>query len=686
MISDEQKLLEESLVGLSPAEREQVLTILRQYAASGESSFEQELKWEDFDEIPVDIETFMHDKKYLGNGLYDGEGKFTVYPFWEETLKEIFPTNTTTAFNNVVLSGAIGIGKSFVAVICILYMLHRLLCLKDPYTYYGLQKIDKLSIAFLNITIENAKGVALSKMNELILSSEWFMSHGEMRGTTNLRYHPEKNIEFCLASSNNQIIGRCIIAAFEDEVNFSTFSDPEKQKVRMMKLITQLDARMRSRFLRTNSDGSPYLPTLNILASSKDTEQSFLDAYIEDKIKNNSKTTLIVDKPQWVVDSRKDSPIKFPVAIGNKILPNELLEKDTPATVIEEYEAKGYKIWWVPIGYQETFQQNLEEAICSIIGISTASSLKFIAGDRWMAIRTNEYQNPFIKDIITVGNGADDYLQYSNFFDLSRVSEADLKKPLFMHLDLSLSGDKTGIAGVWIDGKVPTIANEDDNSEVDYSRDLRYKVAFSCSIASPKGMQVSFEKTRNFIRWLREKGFNICLISADTYNSANILQDLKTDGFKTEIVSVDRVDTRTKVQQQYAYFKSAIFERRIKVYKDCKLLTEEVLDLERLSNGKIEHRDAGKHGSKDQCDAVCGSVWDASKYAEQYTYEYGDTLSRDVDLNLDLTTDHKQQFINNLESDLMQVWAEIDRNEQIRNNKNENQILYQDIEDGIIIL
>ena len=78
------------------------------------------------------------------------------------------------------------------------------------------------------------------------------------------------------------------------------------------------------------------------------------------------------------------------------------------------------------------------------------------------------------------------------------------------------------------------------------------------------------------------------------------MQDLKADGFKTEIVSVDRVDARTKTQPQYAYFKSTIYERRVEIYDKCDLLTEEILQLERLSNGKIEHQDAGKHGSKDQ--------------------------------------------------------------------------------------
>ena len=88
--------------------------------------------------------------------------------------------------------------------------------------------------------------------------------------------------------------------------NFSLMSNPEKQKKKMLKLITQIDARMKSRFMR-----GTYLPTLNILASSKDTEQSFLEEYINITRKAKDTSTLVVDEPQWVVDERKDSPEKF---------------------------------------------------------------------------------------------------------------------------------------------------------------------------------------------------------------------------------------------------------------------------------------------------------------------------------------------------------------------------------------
>lgn len=100
--------------------------------------------------------------------------------------------------------------NTLVAVVMLLYMLYRLLCLKDPYQYYGMQPIDKLTISLMNMTIGNARGVALDKMNQMILASPWFMSHGEMAGTSNLIYRPEKHIEIIVASGNNQVIGRAI--------------------------------------------------------------------------------------------------------------------------------------------------------------------------------------------------------------------------------------------------------------------------------------------------------------------------------------------------------------------------------------------------------------------------------------------------------------------------------------------
>lgn len=870
------KKQQEILGKLSPEERKMALDILGEYSKIGESEVLKELLDSDYAETPADISTFLHDKKYLGNALYDQEGRFTLFPYWEEKLKEVFPDRFTTAYNTIILTGAIGLGKSTVAVICLLYMLHRLLCLKDPYLYYGLQPIDKISISLMNITLENAKGVALDKMNQMILSSEWFLAHGQMSGVSNLMFVPDKHIELITASSNNQVIGRAIFCLdgetviktdlgdyalrslvgkdikvisvdncgnesvsgictvkptimtneeyeiilddgtviectgnhslmledgtykkakdltlgdilmakqsesecrlasvkrvimdapkqfydvieanpynnfllktnsgyivshncnFTDECldgdtlvltengyvkikdlnniesrfatmnpetgvleysdpcfvrettqsdeyyeieledgsivkctpthrfllkdgtykyakdlteddeldsigfnigsmkmkikhishvvtpgakkpyydvvnclpynnflvktdttnivshncNFGITNDVEKLKKKQKQLISQIDARMKSRFMRERAFGT-YLPTLNIIASSKNSEQSFLEDYIETKKKNESKTTLIVDEPQWVVDSRKDSPEKFYVAIGNRFLANELLPLNPPKDLIDEYRAKGYTMLAVPIGYRENFEDNIDGALTDIAGIATAASLKYISGVRWNEIKTARYENPFTKEIIEVGTAKDDNLQYYNFFDLSKVSDEMRAKPLYVHLDMSRKGDKTGIAGVYVLGKKPKVEGEDS------SREMFYRVAFNVSVKAPKGYEISFDKNRIFIRWLREQGFNLASISSDTFQAAQIQQQLISDGFDVKTISVDRLDPQTKQCLPYAYLKSAIYDRRLEVYKDCDFLTEEVLGLERESDGHINHPDNGATG------------------------------------------------------------------------------------------
>jgi len=677
---------------LSTEEQKVVLQILKEYSKTGKSELLDSLQSMEWDEFPVDIHTFLHDKRYLGNALYDAEGKFTVFPYWEKCLEDIFPTNTSTKYNTIVFTGAIGLGKSTIAVICLLYLLYRLLCLRDPYQYYGMQSIDKLSISMMNITLENARGVALDKMNSMLLASEWFMSHGEMHGTTNMRYVTDKHIEIICASSNNQIIGRALFANFTDEVNFSLVQDPVKSKKRMMKIITQVDARMKSRFMR-----GTYLPTLNIIASSKDSEQSFLEEFIQNKQKNESKNTLIVDEPQWVVDPRKDSPQKFWVAIGDKVLANELLPLDATPELVDEYRNKNYTMWQVPIGYLDTFQLNLDEAICSIIGIATAASLKYISGERLVKTKTTDYENPFLNDILEIGDGEDDLHQYSEYFDLSRVSDKDKEKPLFIHLDLSESGDMTGIAGVWITGRDESFDKskmiENDFSQLSKlilqessveSQMLIYKLAFSVSIKNPRGAHISSIKHRIFINWLKDNGFDIKMITSDTHQSATLLQELKADGFETEVLSVDRttsLENKKKVCLPYHYFKTAIYERRFIMYDKAKLLTEELLGLEREADGHINHPENGKYGSKDQADAVCGAVWTASKNGEKYSFDFGDSIETTVQISKPSNTSQDEIEKHDFGKNLLNVMS---KEKYIEVDEYGNPKYYGDLDDTAI--
>ena len=787
------------LNGLSEKEKEYALQILKELSSKGNSEKFNDLLYGDYDEIPVDIETFLHNPKYLGKGLVNEEGKFTVFPYWVETLKKIFPTNIDTAYNTVILSGAIGLGKSFVAVICMLYMLYRMLCLKDPYLHYGLQPIDKITFSLMNITMDAAKGVAWDKLQQLLQSSEWFMNHGRVSKSLQPEWQPEKGIELIYGSQPRHVIGRAVYCldgdtkiattegvyklnelvnkpikvftyddagditisdtctvmptiesaeeyqieledgsvikctpnhkfmltdgsykeaqyltlddelmnvnrygyvyktiytinkvylntpkqyydvieatpnhnflistdndeyivshncSFEDEISFIQNQDITKQKEKAKALISSIEARMTSRFMKGEK-----LPTLHLIASSKRTDQSFLETYIDNKRKNNSKTTLIIDEPQWVIRTDKDSPNKFYVAVGNKFLNSELVPLDATEADLQIYRNRGFSLIHVPMGYYENFVDDIDVALTDIAGISTSNSQRYISGVRWAEIKNDTRQNPFVKEVLEIGNGPEDTTQYYDYFDMSRVTKEYKRFPLYIHYDMSISGDKTGIAGTWIVRKTVT---KDGNLP---SRDLFFALAFSVSIKAPKGRQISFEKNRQFAYWLKEQGFNIKGISSDTFQSYDTLQALKSKGFNCDVVSVDRLTD--KVCLPYQYFRSTIYEKRLDVYP-TKLLTDEVIGLVRDGNGKIDHTSAGGGiDSKDQVDACCGSIWNASQHAEEFAFEFGESLADSIDVNLDGESLTEKQITVDFEEELNKMFDPLGNRSQRLNS------------------
>ena len=655
----------DELSGLTEAERKYALEILQQYSEAGSSELLNKIIYADYDEVPVDIETFLLDPNYLGKGLVNEEGKFTVYPYWVDTLKEIFPDPLKPAvYNTLALSGAIGLGKSFVAVLCGLYELYRMLCLKDPYLYFGLQPIDKITFAFMNITMDAAKGVAWDKCQQLLQSSPWFMARGTVSKSINPEWSPPKGIELLYGSQSRHIIGRAVYWAFFDEISFQPNQDVNKQKEKAKTLVNTAAARMQSRFMKGETN-----PTLLVLASSKRTDSSFMETFIESKRKNESRTTKVVDEPQWVIRTDKDSPNKFKVAIGNKFLSSEVLPLNVSEEEIKIMRDRGYRIIDVPMGYYESFIDDIDIALTDIAGISTTNSNKYISGARLAVTKKDNLKNLFTKDIIEVGNGPEDTIQYKDFINLANLDPQMKSRPLYIHMDMSVTGDKTGIAGAWICGKKPPKENEPP------SKELYFRLAFSVSVKAPKGYQISFEKNRQFIYWLKDQGFNIKGISTDTYQSVDTGQTLASKGFNYCVLSMDRVDS-DRVCKPYQYLRSTIYEERIEMF-DAMLLTDELIGLQRDNNsGKIDHDPSGIN-SKDQADAVCGAVWNAAQHAEEYEFDYGENIEATVSANASSNASFEQQQITvDFEQEMMKILDPMARSASKTNSNKINP--YQD--------
>jgi len=87
-----------------------------------------------------------------------------LYPFWLDILKKLFPNNIDTDYNTLLESGARGIGKSEVACGAVgTYLMYRLMCLKDPLSYYHIKLTEKIIFAFMNIKLALSEEIAISK-------------------------------------------------------------------------------------------------------------------------------------------------------------------------------------------------------------------------------------------------------------------------------------------------------------------------------------------------------------------------------------------------------------------------------------------------------------------------------------------------------------------------------------------
>lgn len=96
------------LNNLSDKEKEVALNILKEFSKDGVSQTYTDLLYKDYKEIPVDIETFITDDRYLGQSCKDAEGNIKVFPYWVEQLKKLFPNNLETSVNTFIASGAGG--------------------------------------------------------------------------------------------------------------------------------------------------------------------------------------------------------------------------------------------------------------------------------------------------------------------------------------------------------------------------------------------------------------------------------------------------------------------------------------------------------------------------------------------------------------------------------------------------
>lgn len=539
----------------------------------------------DFRATPVGPLEFLISKRYLAL-------EKELYP---EVGKE-FAIMNSGDYVEVVLTGAIGTAKTTLALWTTAYQVYLLACLRNPQQTFGIDRSSEILFVFQSLNATLAKQVNYDRFRSLIQTSPFFTEWFPFDPKINTEcIFPNRIIVRPVSGQESAAIGQNVFGGMIDEVNFmevtehSAKSDDGGEYNQALALYNSLAMRRKSRFGRVGKK----LPGVFCLVSSKRYPGQFTDIKAAQAL--TDPTIYIYDKKPWDVlpADRFEGATWFDVFIGDLSRKPRILEDDDPL----DREKNKELIISVPRElYYTEFKTDILRSLRDIGGVSTLAQHPFIMDNDAVSEGFGQVASVLTKDVVD--------------FSESKVGVMKQKfllpdEPRFVHIDLSMTGDATGVACGFVDKFVKVKAGDETNEVLP-----NIVFDFMLRVIPPKGGEINYQKIRDLLYLLRDEGLNIKWVSCDSFQSTDMMQLLRRKGMTTGMVSIDR-DI-----EPYSFLKTAFYQRRI----DCpthKFVQKEIASLEiDQKKGKVEHPD---DGSKDVADAMAGVIFGLTMRREVWT-------------------------------------------------------------------
>lgn len=608
----------------SPEELDLLESMLDELSQDGSSSTLDRLVEEDYLRPPPDIQEFVESSHYLGEVCRATDESPGLFPKWREVLYEMF--DGTGKYKQLILAGGIGLGKSFIGSIVVLYKLACALCLRQPLSYYGMSKVTSINFSYFSITQAQVKGGTFADTVNMLTESPFFTEN--IRNPSASRKYSSRSISFSrnlrieAGSRIHEALGRNTLVALVDEINFRLERD---SAVAAADLFNAIEKRYKSRFRHTK-DG------MIVLISSAKAENDFLSSHIRKS--RHDPSVKICEFPWWEVVGpvrMSYSGKTFVVDIGDNISPASILqpgqEKNLPAS----------RLITVPEEHREDFEGTggLDRAIRDVAGVATGRVAKLFPNMMPLinCIRDG-LVNPFKADILPLslsslhqlsdclssgGHGGQAGEQLVQFRNGRLQPLRHPTMPRFLHIDISSGAmDNCGIAMVhpFATTKVEKTSLHSQLREMVVQPMVEIDFAVGLKRETPSD-PLDFGKIRAFILWLKTCGFDIRRITCDLRLMSQEMRNILTKmGFRNDYLSCD------KTKAPYESFRIAVLEGRLHMPElPCLLIelanledTEDKID--HPANFTVEWKSAepfgmvlGGHASKDVADGVAGAYY-----------------------------------------------------------------------------
>lgn len=389
---------------------EQFLTdILQQY--EGQEDIVIEVFKETFSEIIEDAdpykwpvvspETFLNDPYYCGINPKTGIGiAESMYPALREDFIKIHSPDST--IQEVILTGSIGWGKSFMIEIGLLWQLYLLSCLKSPQRFYNLAPDSPIGIIIISITERQGKKNIFDTVKGMINRCQYFCDnfmYNKKKQADSLIF-PNKIELFPASSSHSANIGLNLFSGGMDEVNFFRKIKNSKKSESgngvfdaARTLYRSLRRRLDSRFMKHGkTPGILYLGSSRVYPNDFTSEHITKSEEIEQK--TGKKTVYVMDYNQWTVNRSAYSKEEFQVEIGDLNRRSRILTKhDKPVG----------KVINVPMDFYDKFEADIENSIRDIAGYGIHAIQPFIGNkDKIVNMFDDTLPRVFSVDVATL--------------------------------------------------------------------------------------------------------------------------------------------------------------------------------------------------------------------------------------------------------------------------------------------
>jgi hypothetical protein len=599
--------------------------------------------WEiDFIRKPVDVETFITDKHYMGkvvsaldeDALAEGQTA-GLHDNWVADLKNVFAPGSQVF--EWVMTGGIGIGKTTVAMLAMAYKVYWLSCLRNPPPYYGLLADSLFVFGIYSITKRQVADTGYLKLRGWIDSSPYFRFEYPRNTKIDSQVQfTKQTVKIIPGSQELHALGLDMYSFAMDEVNFMR-EKRDKEQGQMVgqayKLYNAVHARMESRFIRPGGT----IPGIMLLMSSRNAQTSFLEELL--KKRRDSPYTYVSDYALWECKpTHKYVLPKFRVEVGDRIASSRLL-RDGNLSALDEYHKTDMtiakadreaerrseqiepdqprpdaRVVEIPGEFLKVFQEDTDQALRDVAGVATFNVNPLIRDRQSVPDAFRDHiPNPFRVTEAVLDVADDEFLEAR--FNLKKVCRIKASKwvpklnpnaPRFFHVDLGLTGDAAGIAMGHVSGIVKRERMNPDGtmSSVEHPFII---IDFMLRILPPSGSEIDFSKIRAFLRYVKRL-YPLLKVTLDGWQSVDFVQIIRKPPYRLE-AAVQSID---KTEQPYVSLRSAHFDRRIGMYEYTPY-ADEILDLQRdIKAGKVDHpvkATTGGKGSKDVSDAVAGVVF-----------------------------------------------------------------------------